>query len=101
MKNKDKIISFVGFAVAVIWIFGIAFLLYKNGNEWLAKRFSLSGFVIYSWFHFYTCCKLGQMNPYFTKWDSPLGYLIVKYIFFIINILLTIGVCCYWVFDNL
>lgn len=101
MKGKNTIIIFVGFAVAAIWIFGITFLLNEIGNEWLAKRSALSGFAIFSWFHFYMSCKEGQMTPYFRKWERPIGFLFVKYIFLIINILITIGVCCYWVSDNL
>ena len=96
MKNNDTI-TFIGYTIAGILLFGITFLLYKTGNEWIAKRLCLSGFTIFSWYNWYMGCKEGRIRP-FTKKDRPFGFLCIKYTNLIINILITIGVCYYWIF---
>ena len=96
MKNEE-IIKLVGLALAGILLFGITFLLYKTGNDWIAKRLFLSGFTIFLWYNWYMGCKEGRISP-FTKKDRPFGFLCIKHTNLIINILITIGICYYWIF---
>lgn len=67
--------------------------LVMNG---LQKKFVLSGFVIILWCTLYIGCKEGQMN-FVAKKDRPLLFRCIIYTNLIIDILITIGVCCYWV----
>lgn len=46
MKNEE-IIKLVGLALAGILLFGITFLLYKTGNEWIAKRLFYQAFPFF------------------------------------------------------
>ncbi len=96
MKNSDAI-TFISYTVAGILLFGISFLLYKNGNEWVAKRLFLSGYTIFLWYNWYMGCKEGRISP-FTKKDRPFGFFCIKYTSLIIDILITIAVCYYWIF---
>lgn len=99
MKYKDTV-GFIGFAMTGISLLGTSFLLYKIGNGWIAKRFILSGFTIILWCTLYIGCKEGQMN-FITKSDRPVLFCCIKYTNLVIDILMTIGVCYYWVKDNL
>lgn len=46
MKNNDTI-TFIGYTIAGILLFGITFLLYKTGNEWIAKRLFYQAFPFF------------------------------------------------------
>lgn len=108
-EKAEKEDTFGFFIVVGIWI--ICFLLVANYEwlpEWLGVQLPawsmFSSFIIYAWYSWYKSCKRGVFRTRggdFTKEDNPFWFLFAKYLFLIVCILITIGLCYLFIFREI